>query len=337
VKRAGLVIRAAGPGVTIQDAGRFGYARYGVTPAGPMDPGAFAAATGAVGATAAIEISLGGLSLESPDIPLAVALAGGGFDIRLDGHILAPACLLALPPGALLTIRAGDWGAWCYLAFGGRFDFPLTLGALATHARSGLGPAPLAAGDRLTILDPSPAPDAPSALRAAWLGPDAAPIRVLPGPQDDYFTPQAMTRFLDTPWRIGPRSDRMAYALEGPPVVHARGHDIVSDGAAMGAIQIPGSGAPFVLMADRQPTGGYPKIATVIGADLGRLAQRRPGDTIRFRIVSYEAAVAARRNYLLELAQGPFRTALAGGITTEALLAGNLVGGVISATDETPR
>jgi biotin-dependent carboxylase-like uncharacterized protein len=337
VTRAGLLIRAAGPGVTIQDAGRFGYARYGVTPAGPMDPGAFAAATGAVGANAAIEVSLGGLSLESLDIPLAIAIAGGGFDIRLDGQSLPAACLLALTPGKTLTIRAGGWGAWCYLAFGGRFDLPLTLGALATHARSGLGPAPLAAGDRLTILDPSPAPDAACALQAPWLAPDAAPIRVMPGPQDDYFSPQAMARFLQTPWRLGARSDRMAYALEGPPIDHALGHDIVSDGAAMGAIQIPGSGAPFVLMADRQPTGGYPKIATVIGADLGRLAQKRPGETIHFQASNYEAAVATRRAYMAALAQGPQRTALAGDMTTEALLAGNLVGGVISAMDEPQR
>ena len=335
--RTEALIRAAGPGVTIQDAGRFGYARFGVTPAGPMDPNAFQTATGAVGATAAIEISLGGMTLENVGARLAIAIAGGGFDIRLEGRRLPSACLLQLPPGATLTIRAGDWGAWAYLAIGGRFDLPPTLGALATHARSGLGPKPLAAGDRLTIIDPSPAPTALCALQASWLAPDAAPIRVMPGPQNDYFSPEALAQFFDTPWRIGARSDRMAYALEGPPVAHAHGHDIVSDGAAMGAIQIPGSGLPFVLMADRQPTGGYPKIATVIGADLGRLAQKRPGETIHFQAVTLEAAVAARRTLFTTLAQGPRRMSLACDMTTETLLAGNLVGGVISATDEPPR
>lgn len=335
--RARLLIRAAGPGVTVQDAGRFGYARFGVTPAGPMDLAAFRTATGAVGASAAIEISLGGLTFESVGAPLAIAIAGGGFDLRLDGRRLPPACLLPLPPGATLTIRAGDWGAWAYLAIGGRFDLPPTLGALATHARSGLGPKPLAAGDHLGIVDPAPAPVAACALQAPWLAPDAAPIRVMPGPQDDYFSAEALARFLDTPWRLGMRSDRMAYALEGPPVVHARGHDIVSDGAAMGAIQIPGSGAPFVLMADRQPTGGYPKIATVIGADLGRLAQKRPGDIISFQSVTLEEAVAARRALFSALAQGPQQMALHHDMTTETLLAGNLVGGVISATDEPSR
>lgn len=335
--RAELLVHAAGPGVTIQDAGRFGYGRFGVTPAGPMDLAAFTTATGAVGAAAAIEVSLGGLTLESVDVPLAIAIAGGGFDIRLDGKSLPPACLLALSPGATLTIRAGGWGAWCYLAFGGRFDLPPTLGSLATHARSGLGPAPLAAGDRLTLVDPAPSPEAACALQASWLASDAAAIRVMPGPQDDYFSPEAIARFLDSGWRLGARSDRMAYALEGAAIAHARGHDIVSDGAAMGAIQIPGSGAPFVLMADRQPTGGYPKIATVIGADFGRLAQKRPGETIHFRATTYEAAVSARRALFAALAQGPKKTPLMGDMSTEALLAGNLVGGVISATDEPTR
>ena len=100
--RARLLIRTAGPGVTVQDAGRFGYARFGVTPAGPMDLAAFRTATGAVGASAAIEISLGGLTFESVGATLAIAIAGGGFDLRLDGRRLPPACLLPLPPGAPL-------------------------------------------------------------------------------------------------------------------------------------------------------------------------------------------------------------------------------------------
>lgn len=334
--RVRVLIRAAGPGVTVQDAGRFGYARFGVTPAGPMDPAAFQTATGVVGATAAIEISSGGLALESVDAPLAVAIAGGGFDIRRDGQRLPAACVLRLPPGALLTVRAGDWGAWAYLALGGRFDLSPTLGALATHARSGLGPKPLAAGDHLTIVDPVPAPEADYALEAPWLARETAPIRVMPGPQDDYFSPEALAGFLETPWRLGVRSDRMAYALEGPPIAHARGHDIVSDGVVMGAIQIPGSGAPFVLMADRQPTGGYPKIATVIGADLGRLAQKRPGETIRFQATNRETAVEGRRALFAALARGPLRRAPGRDMTTEMLLADNLVGGVISATDDPP-
>jgi biotin-dependent carboxylase-like uncharacterized protein len=330
---ARLLIHAAGPGVTVQDAGRVGLSRFGVTPAGPMDPAAFLTSTRLVGAHAAIEVSLGGVEVSAEGATLAVAIAGGAFDIQLDGRPLPPACLLQLTEGARLAIRAGGAGAWCYLALGARLDLPPTLGSLATHARSGLGPKPLARGDALPLADLAPGPDAPRALIAPWLATDDTPIRVMLGPQDDYFDAATLQTFLSADWRIGPRSDRMAYALEGPRLVHARGHDIVSDGAAMGAIQAPGSGAPFVLMADRQPTGGYPKIATVIGADLGRMAQRRPGDTLRFTAVDWETAVAARAALRKEMAAGAILSPLAAGISDAALLAENLIGGVVDARE----
>jgi 5-oxoprolinase (ATP-hydrolysing) subunit C len=330
---AHLLIRAAGPGVTIQDAGRFGHSRYGVTPAGPMDEAAFLTATRAVGAAIAIEVSLGGAIVEAVGATFAVAVVGGAFDIRLDDMKLPPACLIALAPGARLTIRAGAAGAWCYVAIGARVDLPLALGSLATHARSGIGPRPLAAGDALPLSDVAPAPHNPLAIEAPWLARDDAPIRVMPGPQDDYFPSEAIEAFLSAEWRVGARSDRMAYALEGPKLAHSRGHDIVSDGAVMGAIQIPGSGAPFVLMADRQPTGGYPKIATVIGADIGRLAQLRPGETLRFRKVSWKEAIAARAALKNKLAAEAILTPLAAEMSTEKLLAVNLIGGVVTGKD----
>lgn len=328
---ARLLVRAAGPGVTLQDAGRFGHARFGVTPAGPMDAAAFRAATGAAGAAAAIEVSLGGAVFEAEGATLTVAVAGGDFDVRLDGRRLPGAVTLPLAPGARLSIRAGASGAWCYVAPGARFDLAATLGSLSTHARSGLGPRPLAAGEALPLADLAPPVDAIQALAGPSLARDDAPIRVMPGPQDDYFSPEALAAFLAAEWRVGARSDRMAYALEGPRIAHARGHDIVSDGAAMGAIQIPGSGAPFVLMADRQPTGGYPKIATVIGADLGRLAQLRPGETLRFRQVDWAEAVAARAALETKMAAGASLSPLAAEVSTEKLLAANLISGVVSA------
>lgn len=330
---ARLLVRAAGPGVTVQDAGRFGYSRFGVTPAGPMDPAAFLTATRAVAATAALEISLGGAELTAEGATLAVALAGGDFDIRLDGARLPPACLLPLAPGARLTVRAGAAGAWCYAALGGRLDLAPALGSMATHARSGIGPKPLAAGDMLPIAAVAAAPQDPQRLAAPWLARAAGPVRVMLGPQDDYFPPESLDAFLSATWRIALRSDRMAYALEGPPLTHSRGHDIVSDGAAMGAVQVPGSGLPFVLMADRQPTGGYPKIATVIGADLGRVAQLRPGDALRFRAVGWDEAVAARAALKKEMAAGAILTPLAAELSTEGLLSANLIGGVVSARD----
>jgi len=330
---ARLLVRAAGPGVTIQDAGRFGHSRFGVTPAGPMDEAAFLTATRAAGADWAIEVSLGGATFEAEEATLPIALAGGAFDIRLDGVILPPACLFALPPGARLVLRAGASGAWCYLAIGAHLDLPSALGSLATHARSGIGPKPLAAGDAPPLLDIGVAPVGPHSIEAPWLRADDAPIRVMVGPQDDYFPRETIAAFLAAEWRVGARSDRMAYALEGPRLNHARGHDIVSDGAAMGAIQVPGSGAPFVLMADRQPTGGYPKIATVIGADLGRIAQLRPGDSLRFRAVGRGEAVAARAALKEKLATGTALTPLLREAPMEKLMVENLIGGVVSALD----
>ncbi|PWB93485.1 biotin-dependent carboxyltransferase family protein [Methylosinus sporium] len=334
---AWLIIRAAGPGVTVQDAGRRGSLRFGVTPAGPMDARAFAAANLAAGAAmgaAAIEVSLGGLELTAEGETIGLAIAGGEFDIRLDGAPLPFACALALEPGAHLVIRAGRGGAWCYVAIAGRIDLPPTLGSLATHTRSSMGGLEgrgLRAGDSLPLADLAAPPRALLALEASWLAASEEPIRAVLGPQADYFTPEAIDEFLSARWRVGQRSDRMAYRLEGARLAHAKGHDIVSDGVALGAIQVPGDGAPLVLMADRQPTGGYPKIANVIGADIGRFAQRRPGEAFSFAAVSIEEAVAARRAQSEAVDAGVRLRPMGGEISTELLLSANLIGGVADA------
>ena len=335
---AALEILAAGPGVTLQDAGRFGLMRFGVTAAGPMDPLAFATANRAAGApagAAAIEISLGGLELTAVGASVPLALAGGAFDIALDGMRLPPAARLTLEPGARLRVRAGAAGAWCYLALGARLALRPELGALATHARSGLGGLgggrALAAGDRLPLEALGPPGGAPAGLVAPWLDRPGDVIRVIEGPQADYFADDQILAFCAGPWSVSPRSDRMAYILDGPRLRHARGFNIISDGIAMGAIQVPGDGQPIVLMADRQVTGGYTKIATVIGADLGRLAQLRPGARFRFATVPLKDAVAARRAEQAALAaplaiEPVIRTAL----SPELLLGVNLIDGVTS-------
>lgn len=169
------------------------------------------------------------------------------------------------------------------------------------------------------------------ALHAPWLGVVPESFRVLLGPQQDLFDEEAVALFLSARWRLSAKSDRMAYRLEGSPLAHRSGHDIVSDGLAMGAIQVPGDGAPLVLMADRQPTGGYPKIAHVIGADLPALAQKRPGEELCFAAVSLEEAIAARRARARALAEGVRLEAIAPELTSELLLARNLVGGVVGA------
>lgn len=295
-----LKILTAGPGVTLQDHGRDGYLRYGVTAAGPMDRLAHATANLALGndaGAAAIEISLGGIEVAAEGAPLSIAIAGGGFEVLLDGVKLPGWVRLELAPGAKLTVRAGTGGAWTYLAVAGRIDLPPFLGSLSTHTRSALGGLDgrgLAAGDTLPIADEQPRADVPELLLAPWLARPTDVIRAVPGPQDDYFSQDQIEIFRQGPWTVSPRSDRMAFRLDGPRLKHARGFNIISDGIAMGSIQVPGDGQPLALMADRQSTGGYPKIATIIGPDVGRLAQLRPNQPFRFEIVSVAEAVAAR-------------------------------------------
>ena len=298
---AALVVEAAGPGVTLQDGGRHGYLRYGITAAGPMDPLMHATANRAAGDlldATAIEISTGGVTVSAEGGSLGIALVAPGFRVTIDGAVVPDAVALNLDPGRTLAVRAGAAGFWGYLALNGRIAVAPVLGSTATHTRSGLGGfngRGLAAGDLLPVAEARPGDPALQRLVAPWLERDPRVIRVVLGPQDDYFGPDQIAAFLAGPWTVSPRGDRMACFLDGTPLRHAKGHDIVSDGVAMGAIQVPGNGLPIVLMADRQSTGGYPKIATVIGPDLGRLAQARGGTRIAFRPVSVDAAVAARR------------------------------------------
>jgi allophanate hydrolase subunit 2 len=159
-------------------------------------------------------------------------------------------------------------------------------------------------------------------------------MRVLPGPQDDYFASDQIELLCSAEWTVSGRSDRMAYILDGPKLQHSKGFNIVSDGIVMGAIQVPGDGRAIVLMADRQPTGGYPKIATVIGADLGRLAQLRPGARFRFQRASREDAVAARRAEAQLLAAGiSIEPTIRNDLSSEYLLGHNLIAGVVAGND----
>jgi allophanate hydrolase subunit 2 len=149
------------------------------------------------------------------------------------------------------------------------------------------------------------------------------------GPQADYFTPAALAILLSAEFEITPQADRMGYRLHGPALEHAKGFNLVSDAIAAGSIQVPGGGQPIILLADRQTTGGYPKIATVISADLPALGQRRPGDRLRFEAVDLAAAHAARRALADWLERLPSRlTPVQAGFDSEQLLGENLISGV---------
>jgi allophanate hydrolase subunit 2 len=163
-----------------------------------------------------------------------------------------------------------------------------------------------------------------------------APLRVVLGPQDDHFTQDGVATFLGGAYRVTAEADRMGYRLAGPRVEHREGFNIVSDGIVSGSVQIPGSGEPIVMMADRQTTGGYPKIATVISADLRLLAQRRPGDPVRFRAVPVEEAqaIARERAALVAGLAAALRPAGPRLPSTENLLALNLAGAAVDALAE---
>jgi biotin-dependent carboxylase-like uncharacterized protein len=331
-----LRILSAGPGVTLQDAGRHGYLRFGVTAAGPMDQLAHAAANLAVGnqvGATALEVSIGGIEVTAESATLHIAVAGGEFSLSLDGRPLPAAVVLKLDEGAVLKIRAGGKGSWCYLAIAGCFTLPKVLGSHATHTRTGFGGVngrAIVAGDRLGIERSGSSAPSPGAIVAPWLDRPISTIRVVLGPQHDYFADDQIAAFLAGPWTVSAKGDRMACFLDGPRLTHARGYNIVSDGIAMGAIQVPGDGRPIVLMADRQSTGGYPKIATVIGPDLSRLAQARPGTTFRFEAVSIAQAVAARREEAALLARGIVVEPLVRThLSSEFLLGLNLIDGVV--------
>ncbi|TAL77967.1 MAG: biotin-dependent carboxyltransferase [Beijerinckiaceae bacterium] len=290
-----LEIMRAGVGSTIQDGGRLLYRRYGVTPAGPMDRAAFRTANLALGNdsdAAAIEIGPGWFEI-CADCTIPVAFCGGAFNWTLDGKALGQAARITLQPGERLAATPGAWGIFSYLAVAGGLATQPVLGSRATHTRAHLGGLDgrmLRDGDRLPLSATSSFPQANAAITAPWLTGNSQPLRVVPGPQDDYFTADALATFFASEFRVSRRTDRMAYRLDGPKITHARDFNIVSDGIAPGAIQIAGDGQPLVLMADHPPTGGYPKLGHVIRADIGRLAQMRAGAACRFAAIDVEAA-----------------------------------------------
>lgn len=331
-----LRILRAGPGATIQDGGRRHFRRYGVTPAGPMDWAAFRTANLALGnaaEAAAIEIGLGGLAIGCVDAAVPLAFCGGGFSWARDGRKLRSAMRLTLQPGETLSAQPGGFGAFAYLAVAGGIATPPVLGSRATHTRAHLGGLEgrmLREGDPLPLAASSFAPQTEAEIAAPWLGKDDRPLRVILGPQQDYFTSEALSIFFGAEFRLTHTADRMAYKLEGPKIAHAHDFNIVSDGIALGAIQIAGDGQPLVLMADHQPTGGYPKLGHVARADICRLAQLRPDESCRFREIDVEAARAALLAFEDAIATTPAHLKpLRRSPSSEDLLRINLISGVV--------
>jgi 5-oxoprolinase (ATP-hydrolysing) subunit C len=300
-----LRILRAGPLCTVQDAGRQGYLRFGVTPAGPMDWFSHAVANRLIGnppGTSAIEVGPAGLSFEV-DAPIRLAIAAPGFRVLRRGSAVPAHVVLNLRPGMSIDLQPGPWGVWGYVALPGGIAGVPVMGSMASHLRSGLGPRALQPGD--TVAAAGADISGPETCLVLPVQRETPPLRYVPGPQDDLFAPATHHTLQTASFRVSPRSDRMAYRLSGPPLPAIGAHDIVSDGIAMGAIQVPGDGQPFVLMADRQPTGGYPKIGTVIRADIARLAQMRAGQPLTFTPVTVAQAVTALEGAMARLEDLP--------------------------------
>jgi biotin-dependent carboxylase-like uncharacterized protein len=239
---------------------------------------------------------------------------------------------MTLADGETLNLGFARGGSFSYLAIEGGITGEPVFGSLAVTARAGLGspyPRPLQAGDELRTAPASATAERRIDLPARGDG----PIRVVMGPQDDEFGDDAIKLFFDSEWKISAVSDRMGYRLEGPVIKHLHGHNIVSDGTVNGSIQVPGNGAPIVLMPDRATTGGYPKIATVISADFGRFAQLPAGRGFRFKAVGMAEAQAEARKLAGLLRTLPDLLRGIDNLDLEALSDANVAGSAVSAID----
>ena len=294
-----------GPLTTVQDLGRYGYQQYGVPASGAMDDYALRVSNLLAGndeGAAGLEITLPGLQLRVLE-DTVIAITGADFSPTCHGRSLPMWQAVKLRVGDILAFLRLRSGCRSYLAMAGGIDVPQIMGSRSTYIYSrvgGLEGRPLRPGDRLRRgevkfevvekrLPPQYIPRYDSQSQ----------LRVILGPQDDYFTEQGIHTFLHSGYTVSIEADRVGYRLQGAPIEHRAGADIISDGIPLGAVQVPRDGLPIVLLADRQTTGGYTKIAVVITVDIARMAQAKPGDRVRFVKTTEEEA----HRYLREAEQ----------------------------------
>ena len=296
-----------GPQTTVQDLGRRGQLRYGIPPSGPMDAFAFVLANRLAGnadAAAALECTLSGPRFRV-DAPCAIAVTGADMPIAVNGQPAESWSTLLLGAGDVVKIGTARSGLRAYVAFSGGLDVAMRLGSRSTYLRGRLGGLEgraLRKGDRLAILPAGSTPVRALARHALPVYDTETHVRVVMGPQDDRFTAVGIETFLGSSYVLQPQSDRMGARLRGSRIEHVRGHDIVSDGIALGSVQVPGDGQPIVLLVDRQSTGGYTKLATVCSFDIGRIAQLRPGQSLHFEAIGIAKAHALLREWRTMLA-----------------------------------
>jgi antagonist of KipI len=292
-----LVIK---PGLltTVQDLGRYGHQASGVPVAGPMDVFSHRLANQLLGndvEAATLEITLLGPEL-MVEADTTMAIAGAQFEVACDDRPVALNSSFTIQRGQRLKFGRIAGGARAYLAVAGGIQTDPVLGSRATHLVSHMGGfsgRALMPGDRVPIAgDAGPRP-VRKAVGFTLPTKGRAVLRVIAGPQADWFQADALKTISGVSFRISPQSNRMGYRLQGPPLVRAREGELISEPVGLGAIQVPSAGEPILLMADRQTAGGYPKIGYVISADLPLAGQLAPGDFIEFHLCSQPEAVAA--------------------------------------------
>jgi biotin-dependent carboxylase-like uncharacterized protein len=342
---AALRVLTPGLHTTVQDLGRIGYQALGVPVSGALDEFSLRLGNALVGNSpraAALEIVHSGPSFEVAADTVRVAVAGIGAALAIEGERgrIVPAWHSAsLVRGEVFQIVLGRDSVCAYLAIEGGVAVPLVLGSASTYLRAGLGGfegRSLQRGDIVPLAVERASDQPEQRLPAPMPATAGQPIRVILGPQQEYFTEEAVATLLDAEFRVSTSADRMGMRLNGPRLCHRQGWDIVSDAIATGAIQVPGSGQPILLLADHQTTGGYPKIATVISTDLPAVGRRRPGDTIRFAAVTVAEAEQLARDQEQRLAALIASIEPApgdGNIDLATLYAGNLISGVVTATE----
>jgi len=336
-----LKVIRAGLFDTVQDLGRIGHMALGMPTAGAMDRVGLTLANALAGnpaSTAGLEIGVMGPDLLVEAESVRVALAGPLSPALIEGD--APPRPLEsdrshrLKRGQILRVGMIEGSSTAYLAVAGGFAIAPFMGSLSTYARAGIGGfkgRKLAADDLLPLtLDSAPAGDERKLGGPFDYG--SGPIRVIWGPQDDYFSEAGRQTFVSAEYTVSKEADRMGIRFEGPTIEHSKGADIISDGIGPGAIQVPGAGLPIVLLGDRQTVGGYSKIATVASVDLPRLGRLLPGRTVRFAAISVEEAEGLRRDQeaRLQRAIAGFQLARpAGGIDLTRLYEENLIDGIV--------
>ncbi|MDO5334943.1 MAG: biotin-dependent carboxyltransferase family protein [Coriobacteriia bacterium] len=299
-----MALLVMNPGVlsTIQDAGRKGYLGSGFSPSGAMDMRAYRRGNALLGnrpGVASLEFCLMGPTLRFTRDTYCV-LTGGDFGAKLDGESVAVGHTVMVRRGQELKLGRAERGMYGYLAVTGGFDEPVVMNSRSTNLKCGVGGhggRALVTGDILWAAEQIPGYRPGIAGRAYpsddafyQFGSPVVELRVVLGPQEQLFTEEGIRTFLTQEFETTSQSDRMGARLEGPKVATVAGSDIVSDGIAFGAVQIPNHGKPIIMLADRQTTGGYAKIATVASVDIPKLVQCKPGTKVRFTQVSVEEA-----------------------------------------------